>query len=316
METENVTSPAGEVAQETAAIPQDEPRDDNERADAANQQAEGVETETNEDGEEVATEEFELDVAGTKHKFPKGTPIEEALEKVQAYSKGLEAKLTRESQSIAEKSKAVAEAEKVVARLQNLGFEKARDLARGEQLANYVAQYETPQAQAQLNALWTSNPDEARRISDSLVQARSEYASIESRIAQYGQQLNEAERQAVEVRSREGEAAVTKAIKGWNSQIESEVVAYAIKEGVRPEHAKTWRLNPYATITTWKALQFDKMQAKAKSAAQPIPVPAPKAPVTSVKGGKVAASSTPDLEKMPMDEYAAYMRKREGRGSR
>jgi hypothetical protein len=322
METENVTSPVGEVAQggvapETQPVERDEPRDDNERANAANAKAsetvEGVETETNEDGEEVATEEFELDVGGNKHKFPKGTPIEAALDIVQQYQKGLEGSLQKKSQEVAAQAKRIAEAEKVAMRLQQLGFEKAADLSRGQELANYVAQYETPQGQQYLNELWRSNPDQARQTSDQLAAARREFQVIESRLAQYCQHLNDAERQAVEVRAREGEAVVAKAVKGWSPQVESAVVDYAVKTyGIPDADAKNWRLNPVATVAMWKAMEFDKLQAKARQAAKPAPTPPPQAPIGTPKGTR-SASKPADPDKMSMDEYVAWMERREGR---
>jgi hypothetical protein len=322
METENVTSPVGEVAQGGAApeaqpVERDEPRDDNERANAANAKVqegvEGVETETNDDGEEVASEEFELDVGGNKHKFPKGTPIEAALDIVQQYQKGLEGSLQKKSQEVAAQAKRIVEAEKVAMRLQSLGFEKAADLSRGQELANYVAQYETPQGQQYLNELWRSNPDQARQTSDQLAAARREFQVIESRLAQYGQHLNDAERQAVEVRAREGEAVVAKAVKGWSPQVESAVVDYAVKTyGIPDTDAKNWRLNPVATVAMWKAMEFDKLQAKARQAAKPAPTPPPQAPIGTPKGTR-SASKPADPDKMSMDEYVAWMERREGR---
>ena len=317
MTEENVTSPAGEVAPETLApIPQEEPRDDNARADAANaerQQSAQVETETNAEGAEVAAEEFELDVAGTKHKFPKGTPIEAAIEKVQAYSKGLEAELTRKSQGIAAERKAIEEAGKVAQRLQTLGLEQARDIARGKQLAETIEYYDRPDVQQAINALWQSEPDKARQHSDARSAALSEFQQIERRLAQYGTQRNEAERQAVEVRAREGEAIVAKAIKGWNAQAEAELIDYVTKQGVSKEEAANWKLHPLTTQWAWESMQYRKLQAQAKSAAKPPAPVAPSAPVTSIKGGKSSSSGPVDLEKMSMDEYAAYMARREGR---
>lgn len=320
MTTENVTSPeAGEVAQGGAApeaqtVERDQPRDDNERAAAANearQGAESVETEVNAEGEEVATEEFELDIGGSKHKFPKGTPIEAALDKVQQYQKGLEAELQRKSQDIAAKAKSIADNEKIAFRLQELGAQQAKDFARGQELADFVAKHETPEGSRYLTELWRSNPDQARQLSDTLAAARSEVTAIEQRLAQYGSQRNEAERQIVETRAREGEAVVAKAIKGFGPQVEAEMVDYAVKNGVPPESAKQWRLNPYAALTTWKAMQFDKLQAQAKAQATPKPAPAPVTPITQSKPR--TPSKAVDLEKMSMDDYVAHMERREGR---
>lgn len=287
------------------------PRDDNAADAAANaERAEGVETETNEDGEQVAVEEFELDVAGTKHKFPKGTPIEAALDVIQQYGKGLEASLTKKGQEIGEERKTLETQRKLNERLQSLKGEQLALYARGEQVMSEINQLN----QVDLNALWQSNSDQARRISDRLGQLRHDYSNIYSSLAQYGNQLNQAERQEVEARAAEGEQAVAKAIKGWGPEVERELVAYAVKNGVPEQEAKTgWRLNPYATVTTWKAVQYDKLIAKGKTATTTPAQQAPATPVAPIKGGRGGNSSPPDLESMSMEDYARYRRKQDSR---
>ncbi len=311
MADEQATSPSGEVAQDRASqVPEtarDEPRDDNAAADQAS-----IETETDGEGREVTVDEVELDVAGTKHKIKKGTPIEETLELVQQYGKGLEASLTRKGQELGERSKAVEAQFKLSERLQGL---------RGESLAVYAHGVTVQQeierlSQVDTNALWRTgsqaDADYARRVSDRLGQLRSERAEIESSLTQYGEQLNQAERHAVESRAAEGEQIVRKAIKGFSPQVESEMVAYAVKRGVSEQDAKMWRLNPYAAEATWKSIQYDKMMAKGTAAAKPVAAPAPEKPVTSIKGGRgSSAKGVGDLESMSMDDYAAFRRRQD-----
>jgi hypothetical protein len=305
MADEQATSPEGEVADQ---IPAAEPRDDNAAADLAN----GIATETDADGEEVTVEEIELDVAGTKHKLKKGTPVEDAVDLIQQYGKGLEASLTRKGQEIGEARKAIEDQFKLANRMQGLRGEQLAVYAQGERDLNEIQRLE----KYDLNALWQSNPDQARQLSDRLGQLRSSYQTAYAKLAQYGEHLNATERQMVESRAVEGEQFVTKAIKGFGPAIEREMVEYAVKNGVPEQDAKMWRVNPYAAVTTWKAMQFDKLQSQAKAATKTPAVPAPAAPVTAIRGGRGGSSSAPDLEKMDMDAYAAYRRKQDSRRSR
>lgn len=306
MSDAQATSPTGEVAQDQvadqASAPHDEPRDDEARGQEGAEEGEGQEA--------VVEEELELDVAGTKHKFKKGAPIDEALDVVQKYAKGLEASLTKKGQEIGEERKTLETQRKLTERLQSLKGEQLAMYARGEQVMSEINQLN----QIDLNALWQSNPDQARRVSDRLGQLRHDYSTIYSSLAQYGNQLNQAERQEVEARAAEGEQAVAKAIKGWSPQVERELIEYAVKNGVPEQEAKTgWRLNPYATVTTWKALQYDKLIAKGTAATTTPATPASKTPVAPIKGGRGGNVSSPDLESMSMEQYAAYRRKQDSR---
>jgi hypothetical protein len=82
--------------------------------------------------------------------------------------------------------------------------------------------------------------------------------------------------------------------------------------GIPDADAKNWRLNPVATVAMWKAMEFDKLQAKARQAAKPAPTPPPQAPIGTPKGTR-SASKPADPDKMSMDEYVAWMERREGR---
>ena len=189
---------------------------------------------------------------------------------------------------------------------------------RGEQLAVY-AQGERDLNELQslekydLNALWQSNPDQARQLSDRLGQLRSSYQTAYAKLAQYGEHLNATERQMVESRAVEGEQFVAKAIKGFGPAVESEMVAYAVKNGVPEQDAKMWRVNPYAAVTTWKAMQYDKLQSQAKAATKIPAASAPAAPVTAIRGGRGGSSSAFDYENADMEAYAKQRRKENSR---
>jgi hypothetical protein len=314
MDTDNATSPAGEVA-DGGALPSDAtentkprytpPADDADggetEADKAEDTLDEAETEENEDGEKVLAEEIEFDFGGTKFKVAKGTPVDDVAEQLQKYAKGIEADYTRKTQETAAQRKSAEEALKITQRLMTLKTEQAAVYAEGvkaDQEIRELSKYD-------LGALWQSNPDQARMISDRLAQATYKYRQVESTLAQYGEALNQADREFTQARSKEGEAVVAKAIKGWNAQTEADVIAYAVKTyGISETDAKNWRLNPPAVIAMHKAMLWDRMQAKAT---KPAPAPdAPKAPVTPIKAPPSKTTKTlSDLAKGDnVDEWA------------
>lgn len=311
MDTENATSPVGEVA-DGGALPSDAtettrrytpPADDG--ADtaekAADEALDDAETEENEDGDKVTVEEIEFDFGGTKYKVPKGTPVDDVAEHLQKYAKGIEADYTRKSQEAAAIRKASEEQTKVAQRLMSLSNERAAVYAKGIEAAAEIEQL----SRIDLSALWQSNPDQARMVSDRLAQANYKFQHTQAQLAQYGEELNQSERQFVESRSKEGEAVVAKAIKTWTPQVEADVVSYAVKNyGIPEADAKNWRLNPVATIAMHKAMLWDRMQAKA---AQTKPAPkAPDAPVAAMKAPVSKPVKTlADLSKSDnVDEWA------------
>ena len=298
MSDENATSPgaAEEVAQDTAREAVE--------AQSANDQAEQVETETDENGDAVSTEEFELDVAGTKYKFAKGTPIEEALEHVQKYAKGIEADYTRKSQDVAARRKALEQHEELARRITSLGIDRAKDLARGQEVSAFIAEFESPQGQAYLAQLWQSNADQARQLSARYAASKAEHDQIEGRLRQHGNAENEARTRLREAAAKEGEAVVAKAIKGWSPEAEKELKAFVVSEGVPVEDAENWRLMPRVAVWAHEAMQHRKMLAQAAKKTAAAPTPPPAQPITPMKAKP--APTAKDPERMSTAEWMRW----------
>lgn len=255
-----------------------------------------------------AVEEVEFDFGGNKLRIPKGTLPDEIAEKLDAFTKGTWSDYTRKSQEVAEQRKALQAEAEYVARVKTLSDEGQRAFARGLQLREEVEQL----AKVDLRALWQSNPDQARQVSDLLAQKQLEFQRAVSKVSEYEAQVTRAEQEATARREQDGREYVSKTVKGWSDAHAAEAVAYAVKHGVPEEQAKNWARFPREAVWAWKAAQFDKLQAQAK--APPKPAAPPAAPVAAVKGRPAPAAPDPDA--MSDDQWLKWRNAQLRKGGR
>ena len=255
-----------------------------------------------------AAEEIEFDFGGNKLRIPKGTLPDEIAEKLDQFTKGTWSDYTRKSQEVAEQRKALQAEAEYVARVKSLTDEGQRTFARGLQLREEIEQL----AKVDLRALWQSQPDQARQVSDLLAQKQLEFQRTVAKVGEYEAQAARAEQEATARREQDGRDYVAKTIKGWSDTHAAEAVAYAVKHGVPEEQAKNWARFPREAVWAWKAAQFDKLQAAAK--APPKPAAAPTAPVAAVKGRP--APATPDPDSMTDDQWLKWRNSQLRKGGR
>lgn len=255
-----------------------------------------------------AAEEIEFDFGGNKLRIPKGTLPDEIAEKLDAFTKGTWSDYTRKSQEVAEQRKALQAEAEYVARVKTLSDEGQRAFARGLQLREEVEQL----AKVDLRALWQSNPDQARQVSDLLAQKQADFQRAVSKVSEYESQVARAEQESTARREQDGREYVSKTVKGWSDTHAAEAVAYAVKHGVPEEQARNWARFPREAVWAWKAAQFDKLQAQAK--APPKPAAPPTAPVAAVKGR--AAPAAPNPEAMSDDEWLKWRNTQLRKGGR
>lgn len=272
---------------------------------SAPEQGAGQETTT--EAPEVA-EEIEFDFGGNKLRIPKGTLPDEIAEKLDAFTKGTWSDYTRKSQEVAEQRKALQAEAEYVARVKTLSDEGQRAFARGLQLREEVEQL----AKVDLRALWQSNPDQARQVSDLLAQKQADFQRAVSKVSEYESQVARAEQESTARREQDGREYVSKTVKGWSDTHAAEAVAYAVKHGVPEEQARNWARFPREAVWAWKAAQFDKLQAQAK--APPKPAAPPTAPVAAVKGRAAPAAPNPDT--MSDDEWLKWRNTQLRKGGR
>jgi hypothetical protein len=285
--------------------------DDPEPGDGAAAETAGDETEGQDDagdpdaeaGEE-ADESEELDIAGTKLAIPKGALPAEARSKIEEIVRGFQGDYTRKTQDIADKAKALETREGVVQKLSTLNGDMLATYAKGLHLGQELQELRKIDAQA----LWQSNPDQARQLSDVIAAKQAELASTTAELNHKEHEFTQEQAKEAQRRSDEGRQLVERQIKGFNAQ---ELVDYAIKSGIPKAEAEKWPLNPTVTIMAHKAMMFDRMQAKATK-------PAPKAgaePVTSAKakgagGSRPALDLIRDADKISTEEWVRRERAR------
>jgi hypothetical protein len=239
-------------------------------------EAEGQETEAE------APEEIEFDFGGNKLRVPKGAIPEEVAEQLDKFTKGTWSDYTRKSQEVAERAKALAAEQEVVQKLGTLRTEALSAYAQGLQLRSEIEQLQ----KVDLSALWQSNPDQARRVSDTLSQKQADFQRSVSVVSEHEARAAAEEQQHVARLAEDGRQKVARAVKGFD---EARLIEYATKQGVPEEAARTWPLNPPAAVMAWKAMMYDQLQAKAAPTAKPAAPPA--APVKPIAGKSAPANT-------------------------
>lgn len=260
------------------------------------------------EAQQEAPEEIEFDFGGNKLRIPKGTLPDEIAEKLDQFTKGTWSDYTRKSQEVAEQRKALQAEAEYVARVKSLTDEGQRTFARGLQLREEVEQL----AKVDLQALWQSQPDQARRVSDLLAQKQLEFQRVVAKVGEYEAQAARAEQEALARREQDGRDYVAKTVKGWSDTHAAEAVAYAMKHGVPEDQAKQWARFPREAVWAWKAAQFDKLQAQARTPQRPAA--APTAPVAAVRGRPAPAAPNP--EAMSDDEWLKWRNTQLRKGGR
>ena len=157
-------------------------------------------------------------------------------------------------------------------------------------------------SQIDLNGLWQSNPDQARRVSDELNRLNGEFQRIPHETSKKESEAAEARRKFTEERIAEGRQIVESKVKGFN---ESEVMEYVTKTyGMTEDQAKTWPLNPLTAIMAHKAMLYDRMKATTKP--KPAQKPAPQVkPTTPVKGN--GGTGRKDPSSMSVSEMKRHL---------
>lgn len=269
----------------------------------AEEQPESVDDEAEEEEgeapEEEPDEEIELNFGGNKAKFKAAGTAKEVAAQAQEFADSVWSDYTRKGQEVAEKAKSLEAREGAVEKVMSLNNEALDTYSRGLALRSEIEQL----SQVNLNELWQSDPDRARRVSDQLSRKQAEFQETINKVSQVEGQLTQAQQEEQSRRAAEGEAFIERQMKGFKAEKLPEVIDYAVNAlGMDKATAeRDWAANPSVTIAVWKAAQYDKMQAQAKKPATPKPKPAEPVKGRSGKGGKatndVAAMSPADMAK-------------------
>lgn len=262
-------------------------------------------SEEGEEGEEEAPEEeVEYDFGGgQKVKFKANATAKEVFEHAQKAFKDVEGSYTRKGQEVAELRKSLEAREKVVEKLTALNDEALNTYSRGLSVRQELEQLE----QIDVNSLWQSNPDQARRVSDAISAKRAEFQNIVTKVNQLEGHLNQTQQAEIARRMDEGKQVIEKRIPGFATKHLPDVIEYVSTNYGIPKEiaARDWPLNPDTAQMAYKAMMYDRMQAQAKKAAKTPNAPNQPQPIVPMKG-KGGSAVRKDPSKMDMDEYARW----------
>jgi hypothetical protein len=257
----------------------------------------GVAAEEQTETEPEEIEEIELSFGAKTLKVAKGAIPESVLSELEDFTKNVQGDYTRKTQEVADQRKEVETKRELFEKLTSLKGEALAAFSAGQSIAAEIARLE----QIDLNAVWQSNPDQARQISDRLNMARGEFQKHVNAVSAHEAAMAAEEQRATAKLEEAGRAEMARIVKGFDAKAETELVEYAVKNGIPESDAKRWPLNPKTAQMAWKAMQFDKLQAQTKAATAAKPPPAPAAPVKAVVGKATASPRNPD--QMTDDEY-------------
>jgi hypothetical protein len=296
MDPENSTVPAGEVETpetETETEAQAEGTEDQ----GAEPEAESPEGE----GEgEAVVEEVEFDFGGNKFKAPKGAIPDNIAAELEKFTKGTWSDYTRKSQEVAEARKSLETRERAVEKLATVNGEVLNIYSRGQGVKAELEQLQ----RVDLNALWQSNPDQARRVSDELAKKQAEFQNIVSTLNAKEAEASQAQQAEIVRRADEGKQLIERRIKGFTQKV-PEVIDYVSKTYGIPKDAaeRDWPLNPATAEMAYKAMLYDRMQTVNK---KPTLAPTQAAPVTAMKA-QGNAKPGKSVKNMSTSEMARHL---------
>jgi hypothetical protein len=289
-ENEVIDEPEAEVP-EIEEIPLDEAKSLDEEPDEGDPDPEA----------EPEEELREYNFGGTKLELPRDAVPAELSEAIDKYTSELNSDYTQKSQANAEERASLAAQSESAEKIISLNGAALQTYSTGLQLRQELEAL----SQIDVNALWQSSPDQARRVSDQISQKQAQFQQIVTTVGQQEQALDEAQQVELVRRRDEGVAQLDREIKNFSTEVAPELIKYVVGTyGLEQSEAERWALNPSVTKMAHKAMLFDRMQAKTTS--QPKPKPKQAEPVVAPKGGAKSAGSR-DPDKMSMSQLSKHL---------
>lgn len=239
-----------------------------------------------EDEPTEAKPKLSVNFAGTEFEYNEGEIPPEMAEKLQETVKGFEAAQTRKSQELAETRKAVEEAKASVDKIQALEGDAFKLYTHGQSLKQEIESIE----RLDMNALWQSNPDQARQFSDKLAADKAQLAQVIQTTNQYEMASSQAQQVEMTRVMDQGRKDVLKYNPDFMKNEEAIIEYVKDTYGMTDEQARTWPLNPASASMADKARLYDQMKdrIKAKKSAKAPKLPTP---TKAIKGSRSAGTT-------------------------
>ena len=304
-----------EVADEVATTPETEEADTEEETSQEGAEEVKAEDDEGDDSEEgdPDDEEYQFDFGGNKfNSLKKGMP-KELAEEVQRYGNGLQTSYTKKFTALSEASKIMESRDTAHQKLSTMNNQTLNEYAKGLSLKTEIAELEKIDIDPYLRSEDSRDHLEAQRIQNAIQQKTRQFETHLSNVTQLGHQATEVERQENVRRYTEGVQQMDGKIADFSKKHANDVVAYAVSKGVPEVHAKTWPMNPFAAETTYKAMMWDRAQAKGKKGIQKTTNKiTPVIPVGVKKKGK-SGGARKDPGKMSSDEDTTRYKNKYGK---
>lgn len=244
--------------------------------------------EDSEDSEEAANV-IEFDFGGNKLEVNEGDVPPELAEKIDSFSKEIWADYTKKSQANAESAKSLGARADALDNIETLTGEALDVFSRGKSIKAEIEQLSA----VDMQALWQSEPDRARQLSDTLSAKQAELHGIIESVNQYEQNISSARQGELARRADEGKQVLDRKYKGFSNEVAPKLEAYAVEQGIPEAEAKTWASNPVVAEFAYKAMLYDQMQKTTTPKAEPKTAK----PVRSMKnkGGNRNSSNPNDM---------------------
>jgi|TARA_Y100000310_G_C20704273_1_gene833443 hypothetical protein len=272
-----------------------------EEAEAEAEAAEDEDAETDPADQEPENVEFVF--GGKKLEVARGDMTDELAEKVTQFTDEVWADYTTKSQANAEMTKTLSAKTESVEKLMTLNGEALQTYSQGLALRQDIEMLQS----VDMNALRQHDPDQWRYNTDLLAQKQADFQNIVALVDQQETQLNDAKQIMSEQRGIENRKTLNNKIKDFETKVAPQVVDYVMETyGWAQDVAERWDQNPDMTDMARKAMLYDKMQAKTKSASKQ-PAPKKADPVAAAKN-KGKAAATTDPTKMSLDQLAKHLK--------
>ena len=273
---------------------QDEETELLEEAEAPGQ-AEGEDLE----GDESPPEEIEFDFGGNKLRVVKDSIPDEVAGEVDRFSKNIWSDYTKKSQAVADQRKSLEAREQAVQKFQGLQGEALETYSKGLTLRGEIEQLQG----IDVNELWQSNPDQARRLSDTISSKQAQFNKVVNRVSELENGMGQAQAEGNSKAMAEGKAVMERRIKGFQDKV-PEIAEYVSKSyGIDQASIDQWAMNPAGAEMAYKAMLYDKMKSKARKGQKVQPrVANPVKPIV----GKGGSRTTKDPDKMSADEWQKW----------
>lgn len=242
------------------------------------------------EGGEQPDESEEIDYEGEKFKVPK--KLKDAFLRQQDY--------TQKTQTVAEQRREVETRQAQLAQQAEAQQRHIAEYAEAYSLDSQLRQY----AAIDWNALTDSDPVQAMKLDRQMRELQQRRDFVVSSVTQKQQQASEQMQRETAKRLAEGQAVLSREIKGWSPEVAKELVSFGKEIGFKQEELDSFN-DPRAVKLLHQAYQFSQLLKK-QVTAKPPPAPQEK-PITRITASK--GTATKDPSNMSDKEFASWRKR-------